>query len=88
MIHRCGSLSAARDAVMSALALERLSMRKYAPTMATRISGTQMRPASGRLRVAAAPTVMTIGTTNCATEAPRLPPAALSPSAYPFCAAG
>lgn len=42
--------------------------------MATRISGTQMRPASCRFRVAAAPTVMTIGTRNCATEVPRLPP--------------
>ena len=37
-----------------------------------------------RFSVAAAPIVMTMGTTNWATAVPRLPPAALRPSAQPF----
>jgi hypothetical protein len=63
-------------------------MYRYAPNMATRISGTQMMPARGTLRVAPAPIVMTIGTTNWATDAPRLPPAAFRPSAQPFSRCG
>ncbi|OUE32088.1 hypothetical protein BFL35_01740 [Clavibacter michiganensis] len=59
-------------------------MRRHAPNAATRMSGTQIQPASGRSSVAAAPTVITSGTTSCATDAPRLPPAALRPSAQPF----
>ncbi len=85
---RCGSRSAAAEPEKSAFAEEMLFMRSAAPTIATTMSGTQIQPASGRLTAAPAPIVTTIGTTNCATEAPRLPPAAFRPSAQPFSRCG
>ena len=63
-------------------------MRREAPITATRMSGIHTSPASGSCSVAPAPIVMTIGTANCATAAPRLPPAALRPSAQPFLRCG
>ena len=77
-------MSAAAEPAKSAFALERLSMYRAAPNIASRMNGIQIQPATGRFSVAAAPIVITIGTTNCATDAPRLPPAALRPSAQPF----
>jgi hypothetical protein len=82
--HRCGSRSAAAEPEKSALAEEMLFIRSAAPIIAMTMSGTQIQPARGRFTAAPAPIVTTIGTTNWATEAPRLPPAALSPSAQPF----
>ena len=86
--HRCGSRSAAAEPEKSALAEEMLFMRSAAPIIAARMNGTQIHPARGRLAATPAPIVTTIGTTNCATEAPRLPPAALRPSAQPFSRCG
>ena len=88
MIHRCGSLSAAIEPATSPLALVRLSMYFQAPKAASRISGTHIRPAMGRLTVPTASSVMAIGTASCATAAPMLPPAAFRPSAQPFSRAG
>ncbi|MCY1241692.1 hypothetical protein D9M72_546090 [compost metagenome] len=88
MIHRCGSLSAAIEPATSPLALVRLSMYLKAPNAASRISGTHIRPATGRLTVPAARSVMAIGTASCATAAPMLPPAAFRPRAQPFSRAG
>ena len=62
--------------------------RNWTIISAARMSGTQIHPASGRFSAAPAPIVMTIGTTNWATDAPRLPPAALRPSAQPFSLCG
>ena len=44
---------------------------------------------TGSFTVAAGiPTMITSGTMSCATATPRLPPAALSPSAKPLCFSG
>ena len=53
---------------------------------ASRASGMNIRPA--RSRCVPAPTAMTAGTTSWTMPAPRLPPAALRPSALPFSASG
>ncbi len=86
--HRCGSRRAAMEPARSDLALDRLSMYFQAPNAAIKMSGTQIQPASGRLRVAAAAVATASGTTSCATAAPRFPPAAFRPSAQPFSRTG
>ena len=52
MIQRCGSLSAAAEPAKSAFALERLSMYRAAPNIASRMNGIQIQPATGRFSVA------------------------------------
>src|SRR5690606_35394947 len=52
------------------------------------INGIHSQPAIDRLRPPTAVSDTAIGTTNWATEAPMLPPAAFRPSAQPFSRAG
>ncbi len=88
MIHRCFSFRQAIAPRTSDLAEVRLCMQRQAPTAEMRINGIQMIPASGSCKDPAAKMVMAIGTSNWATAAPRFPPAAFSPKAQPFWAAG
>ena len=59
-----------------------------APHAATRMNGTHSHPATGRPVAPRATSETATGTTSCATAVPRLPPAALSPSAQPFSRTG
>ncbi len=77
-----------------ALATVRLSMKNQAQTAESRISGTQSRaafcryigspPALPAWAAPITPMASTSGTNSCAAATPRLPPAALRPSARPL----
>ena len=86
MIQVWGWVAAFAQLRWSDRAVLRLSMPRQAPSAASSTSGTKSRPA--RSRWIPAPIAMTAGTTSCTMPVPRLPPAALSPRAFPFSASG
>ena len=86
MIHVCGCVVAFAQLRWSDFAVLRLSIPRQAPRAARRASGTKISPA--RSRWMPAPMAMTEGMTSWTTPVPRLPPAALSPNAFPFSASG
>ncbi|MNW55362.1 hypothetical protein D3C74_330160 [compost metagenome] len=86
MIHVCRLRVAAANERKSALACVRLSMYRHARNAASRMNGIIMSPA--RSSAMPAPATITSGTANWTAAVPRLPPAALSPSALPFSFSG
>ena len=86
MIQVCGRFAAATEARNDEVATDRLAITFQARNAASRISGIHIRPA--RFSDSPAPATITIGTSNWTTATPRLPPAALMPSAKPFSFSG
>ena len=68
------------------VATDRLSISRQASSAASAISGIHISPA--RPRDSPAPATMTTGTSSWTTATPRLPPAALTPSAKPLSFSG
>src|SRR3954454_4307574 len=86
MTQEGGRFAAAIDVRNDEFATDRFAIAFQAQKAARTISGSHSSPA--RFSVRPAPATITIGTRSCTTATPRLPPAALMPSAKPFSFSG